>query len=165
VRPGGVMFDVAKAVSFRTELECVRYLEATIWPDSPRCPRCQSYERSGGVIRLGENARIASAARLYLCKYCRRQFSILTGTMFERTHLPLSKWFKAMHVVFNTPGITVTELQAYLSTSYKTAWYLRAIIRTVPEYEIVDEYRVVEKAPSLPRKQRRWVYGPFLQKI
>ena len=48
----------------------------------------------------------------------------------HRTHLPLTKWFKALYFVSQDErGISAVELQARLGVTYKTAWYLLHRIR------------------------------------
>lgn len=61
---------------------------------------------------------------LYKCSSssCRRQFSVVTGTIFERTHLPLYVWLHAIDRLCATPaGLTPRELQRVLTVFYQTA--------------------------------------------
>jgi hypothetical protein len=73
---------------------------------------------------------------LWLCAKCRRQVSVTAGTIFERTHLPLTAWFRAMwHVTAQKNGVSALGLQRVLGLgSYKTAWAMlhklrRAMVR------------------------------------
>lgn len=59
-----------------------------------------------------------------LCRGCRRQVSVLAGTIFQGTHLPLATWFRAMwHLTSQKGGVSALGLQRVLGLgSYRTAW-------------------------------------------
>ncbi len=73
---------------------------------------------------------------LWLCRGCRHQVSVLAGTIFQDSHLPLTTWFRAMwHVTSQKNGVSALGLQRALGFgSYKTAWAMlhklrRAMVR------------------------------------
>lgn len=75
-------------------------------------------------------------ARRLLCRGCRYQMSVTAGTIFQGTHVPLTRWFRAMwHVTSQKNGMSALGLQRVLGLgSYKTAWAMlhklrRAMIR------------------------------------
>ena len=55
---------------------------------------------------------------------CRKQHSLLAGTIFEQTKTGLAKWFLAIYLVTSSKGgIAAAELKRQLgSGSYQTAW-------------------------------------------
>jgi transposase-like protein len=61
---------------------------------------------------------------VYECVACRKQHSLLAGTIFEQTKTGLTKWFLAIYLVTSSKGkIAATELQRQLGFgSYGTAW-------------------------------------------
>ena len=65
------------------------YLESRLWPDGPFCPECKSRERIGKQPKVG----------FYRCNACNLDFTIRTGTIFERSHVPLHKWLYAMYLL------------------------------------------------------------------
>src|SRR5580692_1875332 len=70
------------------EGDCLDYLFALRWPDGFRCPNCT-------------NGRAWRSSRgLWLCSGYRRQVSVLAGTVFQDTHLPMRTWFRANEFVF-----------------------------------------------------------------
>src|SRR5439155_17461793 len=79
---------------FPTEESCRDYLVQTRWPDGKvHCPRC------GLALKV-----YALKARPYhwVCKHCNRngyRFSVLTGTIFENTNVPLFLWFKVIYLM------------------------------------------------------------------
>ena len=61
------------------------YFEAKRWPDGATCPACGEAERIG--TRKGG---------FYRCNACLLDFTIRTGTIFERCKVPLNKWLYSM---------------------------------------------------------------------
>src|SRR5712675_1040888 len=76
------------------------YLEGRLWPNGPRCPVCglgeRITERTGGFYR---------------CNACKEDFTVRTGTVFERSHIPLHKWVYAMYLLVTArKGISSMQL-------------------------------------------------------
>lgn len=73
---------------------------------------------------------------LWLCRGCRAQVSVTSGTIFQDSRLPLTLWFRAIWCVTTQKnGVSALGLQRVLGLgSYKTAWALlhklrRAMVR------------------------------------
>ncbi len=67
---------------------------------------------------------------LFYCKPCDYQFSVTAGTIFNDSHLPLTKWFMATLLLCEAKkGISACQVQRTIGVSYKTAWYLCHRIR------------------------------------
>ena len=97
---------------FRTEEACRAYLVRLRWPEGFRCPRCQ-HELAWETDR-----------ELLECRACRAHVSVTAGTLFHRSHLPLTLWFRAMWAITNQKGgVSALGLQRALGLgSYRTAW-------------------------------------------
>jgi transposase-like protein len=97
---------------FKSESDCVDYLEQFKWPQGFVCPRCgcEKYWRSD--------------RRLYLCRGCEMQISLTSGTIFHQTRKPLMMWFRAMwYATQQKYGVSALGLQRALGlASYNTAW-------------------------------------------
>ena len=80
--------------------------------------RSASGQRSSSFRREG---------RLYFqCTACRHQCSVISGTIFEATKLPLSRWFLAMHLLTQSKNnVAALELKRHLGVCYKTAWLVK----------------------------------------
>lgn len=109
---------------FMSEDEARLHVENLRWPNGPVCPHCKSsdvYEMEGDSIRAG----------LRRCRKCKKQFTVTVGTIFEDTHLPLSIWIQAFHLICTSKkGISALQLQRNLGIgSYRTAWFLAHRIR------------------------------------
>lgn len=99
-------------------------MEAVMWPDGPVCPHCGSLSKIGKVE--GKSAR----AGLYYCGECKAQFTVTVGTIFERSKVPLSKWWLAVHLLASSKkGFSSHQLHRTLGVSYQTAWFMTHRIR------------------------------------
>jgi transposase-like protein len=98
---------------FPDEAACVAFLEQLRWPDGFVCPRC---DWRGGW-RIGQR-------RMWMCASCGLKSSVTAGTIFHRSHTPLSTWFAAAWFVTSTKnGMSALALQRQLGFgSYETAW-------------------------------------------
>jgi len=119
---------------FKNDDDCLLYLESMRWPDGIRCPVC-GCARVSKIIRKpgGDNKR----TRIYQClePTCQQQFSATAGTIFNGSHLPLTKWFLALALIVDAKkGMSAKQLQGHLGIgSYRTAWYLCHRIRKAME--------------------------------
>ena len=97
--------------------QCEAALVASRWPDGFTCPVCG----------LGENSSFRREGRLYFqCNACRHQCSVISGTVFEATKLPLTRWFLAMHLLTQSKNnVAALELMRHLGVCYKTAWLIK----------------------------------------
>jgi transposase-like protein len=101
------------------------HLEGQRWPHGPYCPRCGEAEK---VTRLQGKS---TAPGLCMCNSCRTKFSVTMGTIFERSHIPLSKWMLGFRLMAGSKkGISALQLQRSLDLkSYKSAWFMAHRIR------------------------------------
>lgn len=90
------------------------YLEARLWPEGPRCPVCG----------LGERIT-ARKGGYYRCNQCKEDFTVRTGTIFERSHVPLHKWVYAMYLLVTArKGISSLQLAKEIGITQKSAWFV-----------------------------------------
>ena len=70
--------------------------------------------------------------RYWQCSRCRHQCSVISGTIFDSTKLPLSRWFLAMHLLTQSKNnVSALELKRHLGVCYKTAWLMKHKIMQV----------------------------------
>jgi transposase-like protein len=102
---------------YGSEESCEAALIESRWPEGFVCPSC------GG----GHSSSFRREGRLYFqCTACRHQCSVISGTVFEATKLPLSRWFLAMHLLTQSKNnVAALELQRHLGVCYKTAWLMK----------------------------------------
>lgn len=95
------------------------YLEDRLWPDGPKCLTCKSGERI-----------TARKRGFYRCNACQLDFTIRTGTIFERSHVPLHKWLYAMYLLVTArKGISSMQLAKEIGITQKSAWFLLQRLR------------------------------------
>jgi hypothetical protein len=98
---------------YGSEAQCEAALFAARWPQSWRCPSCQCPWYSS-FVRAGR--------RYWQCSAHRHQSSLISGTVFEATKLPLKRWFLAMHLLTQAKNnVSALELTRHLGACYKTA--------------------------------------------
>jgi len=109
---------------FNDEKAARKHLEAIRWPEGPVCPHCGSTEN---IRKLkGKSTRPG----VYKCNACKSPFSVTVGTVFERSHVPLHIWFRAVYLLCSSKkGISSHQLHRMLGVTYKTAWFMSHRIR------------------------------------
>jgi len=97
---------------FRSEEACREYVARLRWPSGFRCPRC------------GHDKAWRTTRRLWDCRRCGADTSVITGTIFQDSKMPLRVWFRAMWwVTSQKTGVSALGLQRVLGLgSYRTAW-------------------------------------------
>ena len=91
---------------------CLDYLEKLRWPNGFTCPVCNASAQPWRQTR----------SRL-VCSSCHHQASITSGTIFEKTHVPLTTWLEvAWHMTTAKNGLSAKTVQRTVGTSYRTAW-------------------------------------------
>jgi len=99
---------------FGTEVQCEAALERARWPEGFCCPHCG--QAAHYVLRVG-------ARKSFQCRACRRQTSLIAGTLFQGTKLALTVWFLAIYLISQAKtGLSALALKRYLGVSYPTAW-------------------------------------------
>ena len=98
------------------------YLESRLWPNGVRCPVCTGPDGSHFVSR--EPDRITKRPNgFYRCNACKEDFTVRTGTIFERSHVPLHKWLRAI-IIRAVEGAwpTSPRLAMEVGINQPTAW-------------------------------------------
>lgn len=96
-----------------------KYLEERLWPNGTKCPTCKSRERI--TSRKGG---------YYRCNACKEDFTVRTGTIFERSHVPLHKWIYAMYLLITArKGISSLQLSKEIGITQKSAWFVLQRLR------------------------------------
>lgn len=104
---------------FPNQGSCIQYLEGLRWQNEPECPYCKSKQSSQ-----------RKDSHRHQCNNCNNSYSVLVGTIFEDTKLPLFKWFLAISLMLNAKkGLSALQLGRDIGVNRKTAWYLQMRIR------------------------------------
>jgi len=111
---------------------------------------------------------IQAAQRLCCqCGGCRYQCSLLTGTVFESSKVPLTSWFLAMHLMTQAKNnVSALELERHLGVPYPTAWLLKHKImeglRISVRRGVADDHRHFVQTRKDGRAKR---HGTEVQKV
>ena len=110
--------------AFTDETAAREAIEALLWPDGPVCPHC------GCTGKIGKVAGKSPRPGLYYCGDCKSQFTATVGTIFERSKVPLSKWWMAIHLMASSKkGMSAHQMHRMLGVHYQTAWFMEHRIR------------------------------------
>lgn len=99
------------------------FLELKRWNNNPSCPSCGCVDNQYKQFRGG-------VAGYFRCNHCNFTYTVRTGTIFERSNVPLDKWLLAIYLVVDArKGITSVQLSKEIGGTQKTAWFMLHRIR------------------------------------
>ena len=108
---------------FHDEDAAREWFEAARWPDGVACPHC-------GGARPARMGGKSGRPGLFHCPDCRGQFTVRTGQIMERSHIPLTKWALGFHLMASSKkGVSAHQLHRTLEIAYNSAWFMAHRIR------------------------------------
>jgi transposase-like protein len=116
------MSNAFVAPHFQSPENAREWLENLRWPDGPICSHCGTINHAYKTKKPG----------WYRCaeKECRKDFTVTTGTVMERSHIPLNKWLMAFYLLnASKKGMSAHQLHRALNLDYKSAWFMCHRIR------------------------------------
>jgi transposase-like protein len=97
-----------------------KYLEGRLWPEGVKCPTCGT----------GKDRITTRKGGFYRCNGCKEDFTVRTGTIFERSHVPLHKWIYSMYLLVTArKGISSMQLSKEIGITQKSAWFVLQRLR------------------------------------
>ena len=115
------VYDLMK--QFPNEDSARFYIEQKRWNGNPVCPKC------GGAYKQYKQKRDGKEG-YYLCYHCKLVYTVRTGTIFKRSHVPLDKWLFAIYLfVTSRKGISSLQLSKEIGVTLKTACFMLQRIR------------------------------------
>ena len=139
--------------SFPDQHACIAHLERVRFGDKPYCPLCGSVK----VARKAENDVVGR----WNCHGCKSSFNVLSGTVMQKTKIPLQKWFLAIALAVNTKkSLSSHQLARDLEMNQKSAWYLMQRVRAAMAADQGSLLRGIVEADGTflggkPRKRNR----------
>jgi transposase-like protein len=157
------------AQKYSDEDKARELVQSLLWPDGPVCLHCKNHKEKP-IYRLQSKATSKTKVRRGVCKCgaCRKQFTVTVGTIFEDSHLPISKWLMALFIICSSKkSISANQLSRMLNVSYKAAWFMAHRLRhaMTPEMPLakllkgtveVDETYVGGKGEQKTRYRRQF---------
>src|ERR1039458_2870772 len=124
---------ISFAKEYSDEDKARELLERLRWPNGAVCPHCKnSGNATKGVYPLTPKPDSKRPVRkgVYFCGACRKQFTVTVKTVFEGSHIPISKWLIAMVVISSSKkAMSAHQLHRMLKITYKSAWFMAHRIR------------------------------------
>ncbi|HEY8215924.1 MAG TPA: IS1595 family transposase [Acidimicrobiia bacterium] len=124
----------ALASKVPNEAAAYRYLERLRWKGRPVCPHCGvidgHYLLKPKVGKRTTSTGRVTHRRLWKCHACRKQFSVLVGTIFHGTKISIRTWlFVLLEMCASKNGIAAREVQRKYGLTPKSAWFMTQRIR------------------------------------
>ena len=116
------MSNALTAPQFQNHEAAREWLENLRWPEGPICSHCGTINHAYKTKKPG----------WYRCaeKECRKDFTVTTGTVMERSHIALNKWLMAFYLLnASKKGMSAHQLHRALKLDYKSAWFMCHRIR------------------------------------
>jgi transposase-like protein len=125
------------SLRLQSEADAYELLEDLRWGGKPdACPHCGGMERvyflapKDGTDTRKTRTGSRSQRRIWKCGHCRKQFSVLTGTIFHGTKVPLRVWLLVvLEMCAAKNGISAREVERKYEVTGKTAWFMLHRIR------------------------------------
>jgi transposase-like protein len=115
------MTDILRNEIFHDAVKARAWLEKLLWVDGRACGYCGAVD---------ESTPLPTRPGFYQCNACRKQFTVMVGTVFERSHIPLNKWLVAAFLICaSKKGISAHQMHRMLGISYKSAWFMMHRLR------------------------------------
>jgi transposase-like protein len=165
------MSVVQLADKLRTEADAYLYLEQLRWGDRPLCPHCGSVGEHYFLNPANGRSRktrtgAASERRVWKCRDCRKQFSVLTGTIFHGTKIPVRTWlFVIFEMCASKNGVAAREIERKYGLTPRSAWFMAHRIREAMKREpmagllsgrvVADETFIGGKAKNMHKAARK----------
>jgi transposase-like protein len=108
------------AKKFGGEDACRAHLFGIRWPEGFICPKCG-----------GRHYYEITTRNKYECASCHYQASVTAGTVMDKTHIPLAKWFWAIELAgMDKRGHSALSISKELEIGCPAAWHMLQRIRT-----------------------------------
>jgi transposase-like protein len=110
------MADPLNNKIFQDAAKAREWLESLLWAGGRSCGYCGTLEAS---------TPLKGREGYYQCNACRKQFTVMVGTVFERSHIPLNKWLQAAFILSaSKKGMSAHQMGRMLGITYKSAWFM-----------------------------------------
>lgn len=145
--------------TFSDEQAAREYLESRRWPNGVCCPTCGVAEK---IVKRG-----GKRAGYYRCPEGCGEFTVRTGTIFERSHVSLRAWCYSMYLLVTArKGISSLQLSKQIGVTQRTAWFILHRLREAcgaemqpPEMDRITDavfaHAPKPKSDAAKKRQRR----------
>lgn len=137
----------ALAAQVPTEAAAYELLERLRWNGEPVCPHCGSIAAHYFLTPKGEGRKTRTGKvterRVWKCRDCRKQFTVLVGTIFHGTRIPIRTWlFVVVEMCASKNGVAAREIQRKYNLTPKSAWFMTQRIREAMKRGPITDFMV-----------------------
>jgi transposase-like protein len=117
-----------------SEADAYAYFEKLRWNGNPVCAHCDSLnvyfiETANGVSRATRTGA-QSERRVWRCRDCKRQFSVITNTMMHGTKVAIRIWLMVIFELCSSKnGVAAREIERKYGVAGRSAWFMLHRIR------------------------------------
>lgn len=149
------------SAEIQTEADAYRHLERLRWGDTPRCSHCDGTDNvylivpMNGVSRKATNGTMTQR-RVWRCRDCNKQFSVLTGTVMQGTKVPIRTWILVIFdMMSDKNGIVARAVERKYGVCPRTAWHMLCRNR----HAIGHDDKLVQSMRGTIVSDETWVGG------
>jgi transposase-like protein len=109
--------------NFKTQEQCIDFLEQVRWRGDPACVYC-------GSLSVCQHASGDRKMPRWQCQDCSRAFAVTVGTIFHGTHMPLQTWFMLLALMLNAKkSASACQIARDLGVRRPTVWSMMHRVR------------------------------------
>jgi transposase-like protein len=127
--------NIAKlSLEVTSEANAYAYFERLRWNGTPKCAHCDAtnvyfIEPKNGVSRATRTGS-QSQRRVWRCKDCKKQFSVITNTVMHGTKIPVRVWLMVIFELCSSKnGVAAREVERKYGIAGRSAWFMLHRIR------------------------------------
>ena len=123
-----------------SEADAYAYFEKLRWADGATCAHCASanvyfIEPSNGVSRSTRTGA-QSQRRVWRCRDCKKQFSVITNTLMHGTKISLRVWLMVIFELCSSKnGVAAREVERKYGVAGRSAWFMLHRIREAMSHD------------------------------
>jgi transposase-like protein len=123
-----------------SEADAYAYFEKLRWNGNPVCAHCDSLnvyfiEPANGVSRATRTGA-QSERRVWRCRDCKRQFSVITNTMMHGTKVAIRIWLMVIFELCSSKnGVAAREIERKYGVAGRSAWFMLHRIREAMSHD------------------------------
>ena len=103
------------------------------WKPQIYCVHC------GCVDSIRTHSIMKSGLKRYFCPHCDKTFSDTTGTIFNKSRIPIWKWIYVLIILFESTGsLSSAEVKRSIKVSYPTALKM---MRKIRSSTLMDQFK------------------------
>ena len=128
------------SLEIASEADAYAYFEKLRWASGATCAHCASanvyfIQPVNGVSRSTRTGA-QSQRRVWRCRDCKKQFSVITNTLMHGTKIPLRVWVMVIFELCSSKnGVAAREVERKYGVAARSAWFMLHRIREAMSHD------------------------------